>query len=174
MRNRIILLVGGPILILGVVSLYFVSSASLRSKPTVGSIDNKGIYVGSGKSGLEPVPNEASQFNRTVKALNEGWDNIGIGETYYRSGQYEEAIQAYKKAYDVDPGNRVLSGDKLIKAYEKLSRYDEAIAVVDEILKNERLAQYGVEQFTAIRTRLLAAKAAEQAVNKSQPTPSQN
>lgn len=158
MRNKIILTIGVLVLILGVASLYFVNLNSSQSRPPIRTIDNKGNYIGDKQSGLEPASDEASRFAKTVKGLHEGWENIRLGNSYKRAGQYEEAIQAYKKAYDVDPGNRVFSGRKLIETYEKLSRYDEALSVVDEILKNQPLGEYGVEKYTAIRARLLAAK----------------
>jgi len=92
-RNKIILLVG--VFILGIALIYFVRSTFSQFKPAVRSIDNKGIYVGNGKSGLEPVPDEARQFAGTVKALNEGWENVRLGNSYDSAGQYEEAMKAY-------------------------------------------------------------------------------
>jgi len=68
----------------------------------------------------------------------------------------------------VDPGNKLFTGDKLIEAYEKLSLYDEAISLVDEILKTQPLVEYGIERFTAIRARLLAAKASQKGQGGSQ------
>lgn len=156
MRNKIILLVLALSFFLGITLVCFKSLAT--SKPIVRSIDNKGIYVGNGKSGLELAPDEASQFNRTVNALNEGWDNIGIGNSYFQAEQYEEAARAYKKAYEIDSGNRIFSGKKLIGAYEKLFRFDEALAVVEDILKTQPLGDVGIKRFEAIRARLLAAK----------------
>jgi len=81
-----------------------------------------------------------------------------LGNSYENAGQYEEAAKAYRKAYDVDPGNGLMSGDKLIETYEKLSRYDEALSVVDDILKNQPLGDYGKQQYALTRARLLAAK----------------
>lgn len=126
---------------------------------SVASIDDKGIYVGEGKSGFESPTEKESQWAKTVNALNQGWEYIRLGNSYDTAGQYQEAIEAYKKAYEADPGNRVFIGDHLIEAYEKTSRYDEAIAVVDEILKTQHLAKKGMDDFSEIRTRLLAAKA---------------
>ncbi len=158
MKNKAILILAGSLLTLILLFIYFTNSRATYSKIAVRSIDENKIYVGDEKPGLESASDEASSFAKTVEGLNEGWDNIGTGESYYRAGQYEEAVKAYKKAYDVDPGNRTLSGNKLINVYEKLSRYDEAIALVDEILKTQPLVEYGIAKFTAIRTRLLAAK----------------
>lgn len=158
MKNKIVLLVASFGIVLGVTVIYLGNASSSRSKLNVSSIDKNGIYVGNGQSGLEPASDGASKYAQTVKGLNEGWDNIGVGNSYFQSGQYEKAAEAYKKAYEVDPGNRIFSGKKLIEAYERLSQYDEALAVVDEILKTQPLVEVGVKRFEAIRARLLAAK----------------
>jgi tetratricopeptide (TPR) repeat protein len=114
--------------------------------------------VGDNKSGIEPVSDEPSRYERTVKALQEGWDYVGIGNSHYQAGRYEEAAEAYKKAYDVDPGNRVFTGLTLIDAYERLSRYDDALSILDELSKTQPISDYGVEKYAAVRARLLAAK----------------
>ncbi len=158
MRNKVILLIGGLASILGILSLYFISSTFSQSKLTVRLIDNKGIYIGNGKSGLESAPDEASQFNKTVKALNEGWENVRLGDSYKRVGEYEKAIEAYKKAYIIDPGNRVFTGLVLIETYEHLSRYDDALLVLNELSSTQPISEYGVKKYAAIRNRLLAAK----------------
>lgn len=142
--------------------IYFSNLPSLSTKPAIQSISENGIYVGGRESELELPPDEADGFSKTVEGLSAGWENIRIGNSYDTAGQFEQAMQAYKKAYEIDPGNRLFSGDKLIEAYEKLSQYDEAIALVDEILKTQPLVEYGVAKFTAIRTRLLAAKAVQE------------
>ena len=158
MRNRNILLVGAVVLILGASLLYLLRTTVLRPRPTASFIDNKGIYIGSARSGLEPSVDDASQFARTVNGLNEGWNNIRAGNSYYQTGHYEEAVLAYKKAYEVDSGNRIFSGKKLINAYEKLSQYDEALAVTENILKTQPLGDIGIKRFEEIRTHLLTAK----------------
>lgn len=158
MKNKIILIALGALLVLVTVLIYFSSLKEGASKPVVRSMGEKGIYIGSGKSGLEPVSDDASQFAKTVKGLNEGWENIGLGNSYNNVGQYEEAINAYKRAYDVDPGNRTFIALKLIEVYERAGRYDDALAVLDERSKTKKLSEYGIQEFNIIRVRLLAAK----------------
>ena len=158
MRNKTILIFTLLILVSGALVLVLINSGFLRSKPTIRSIDKQVIYAGRKKPMLDQAPDEESQFSKTVKALDEGWDNIELGNSYKRVGQYEEAIQAYKKAYEIDPGNRILAGRLVVEAYEKLSQYDEAISMVDEILKTQPLGEYGVKKYSAMRSRLLAAK----------------
>ncbi len=105
------------------------------------------------------IPNGMKHYTQTVDNLNEGWANIRLGDSYRKSGDFDRSIEAYKKAYEIDRGNRVYTGDILIKTYEQLGRYDEAIIIIDDILKNKHLAKKGINDFTVMRNRLLAAKA---------------
>ena len=104
-------------------------------------------------------------YSATVENLHAGWDQIGQGETFYRAGRYDEAVMAFKDAYDIDPRNRVMIGDKLIKAYEKVGKYDKAIAIVDDILNNHHLGERGIKEFNEIRSHLIETK------NKSSDMP---
>lgn len=101
-----------------------------------------------------------NNFPETVRRLNQGWDLIRRGNEYYIVGQYKEAAAAYEEARIVDPSNYVVDGH-VVDVYEKLGRYDEAIGIVDNILKKD-LAEIGVKRYTELRARLLAAKAAQQ------------
>ena len=146
------------------ISIGLIVSISLegckKTGPTlsVESIDNKRIYIGEEKSCHEPPPADTeARWTKTVNALNQGWEWIGIGNSHYVSGQYEEAVEAYKKAHEADPGN-IMAEPLIIEMYEKLYRYDEAINLVDNILKTQSLAPIGVERYTAIRNRLLTTK----------------
>ena len=124
------------------------------------------------KSGVStrPLPEGMLKYNQTVKNLNEGWDNIELGDTYRRAGEYDRAIEAYKRAYEVDSRNGLLSGKLLIETYEKVGQYDEALHIVDDIFLHQHLAPIGVERFEAIRTRLLAAKS-QSLQNQSSQSP---
>ena len=121
---------------------------------------NSEVSLGLNKisQGQYNQPSENEAFSRAINSLNESWDNIGRGETFYREGKYQEAIAAFKKAYEIDPGNRILSGDKLIKAYEANQQYDEALLIVDDILKTQPLGEYGRQQFKEIRLKLSTQK----------------
>ena len=70
-----------------------------------------------------------SDYNEKVKAIDDASEQIRIGNSHYQSGNYEEASNAYKKAYDLDSGSRTFIGFKLINSYEKLYRYDEALSL---------------------------------------------
>ncbi len=109
-----------------------------------------------------PLQDDQNSYDQTVQNLNTGWENIRLGNRLTREGDLEGALAAYKKAYEVDPGNRLMSGDKLIEAYENLKLYDEAISMVDEIISTQPLVEYGIQRFNTIRARLLAAKNASQ------------
>ena len=158
MKNKIVPIGLFVALFLLIAAFVHFKPAGSPSRPVVQSIDEKGIYVGKGKSGLEPVSDEASQYTKTVKALHEGWDQIGLGDSYNSVGRYEEAIKAYKRAYEIDPGNRGYSGMILIETYEALSLYDDALRVLDEISKRKPISEYGIKKYAEIRTHLLAVK----------------
>ena len=51
-----------------------------------------------------------------------------VGSTYARSGRFDEAVDAYKRALDLDPENTFASG-MLSIVYLHLDRYEDAIAV---------------------------------------------
>ncbi len=124
--------------------------------------DMSGEYRSESKNRNLEISSDEDSYRKTVANLNEGWANARLGNAHIREGRYNEGIEAYKKAYDVDPGNRVYMGDLLVEAYEKAGRYDEAISLTDEILNSQRLVAYGINKFSAIRTRLIAAKNASQ------------
>ena len=60
--------------------------------------------------------------------------NDKLGDSYKKSGQYEEAINAYLIVVQKDPTNTNVY-DKLGDAYQKLGRYDEAVEVFEKAVK---------------------------------------
>jgi len=69
------------------------------------------------------------------------------GQTHFQAGNLEKAIEAYRNAVQIDPGNTALRADLArIQIYstsqitvdaEKRARYDEAISIIDEGLAIE-------------------------------------
>ena len=51
-----------------------------------------------------------------------------------------------------------MGGFKLAEAYEKLHRYDEAIAQLNQMIKNRELSELGIKDAKEMISRLLAAK----------------
>ncbi|HOW91956.1 MAG TPA: tetratricopeptide repeat protein, partial [Anaerolineaceae bacterium] len=64
------------------------------------------------------------------------------GQTHFQAGNLEKAIEAYKNAILIDPGNTTLRAELArIQVYstsqitvdaDKRARYDEALAILDE------------------------------------------
>lgn len=86
------------------------------------------------------------------------WDNIGAGKDYYANGQYGQAAEAFRRAYSAKFGSKPVAGLNLARCYEKLSRYDEGIALIDQMIKGGELSQKGIQNANEIKSRLVASK----------------
>ena len=114
------------------------------------------IYpINSGTQKLQIASNERTDVLGNV---NYAWDNIELGDQYVKSGDYDSAVEAYKKAYSVKVANRSVSGIILAETYEKLARYDEGIQIINDMIKDNVLNENGITRVNEIKYRLLAAK----------------
>ena len=152
MKKTYLILVVVVALFLATALFYFKYSASMASKLVVQPIDNKGIFVGE----KQPMTNHPDDYAKQTKAIDDAWDNMSIGDSYFKSGRYEEAATAYKKAYSI--GEKAVNGLLLAKTYEKLGRYDDGINLLNDMIKNHELSEKGVQNASAIKSRLLSAK----------------
>ncbi|MFH1800117.1 MAG: tetratricopeptide repeat protein [Candidatus Omnitrophota bacterium] len=143
-----------------------------NSGSSVQPIGEKGISVGS-RSGAfismdakqKPHPEtlkEVEDYKRDIKAIDDAWANIRTGSSYFKNGDYAKAAEAYEKAYVIGGGIKHVSGFDLADVYEKLGRYDDAVTVLDNMIKNRETNEYGIQKASEIRTCLLAAKAKQQ------------
>ncbi len=107
---------------------------------------------------VHTASSDAEMFRKTTKALHEGWASLREGDSYKRAGRYEKAIEAYRLAYETDPGNRLMSGPCVIETYAKLFQFDAALKIVEDIVVKQHLAKYGQEQYRLLRTRLIRAE----------------
>ena len=98
------------------------------------------------------------EYEASVKAIDESWKNLGLANSYFKMDRYDEAIEAYKKAYQLGKGNESFFGMELLKAYEKLQRYDEALDLLAEIETKYYKGEYGIKKAQEIRSRLLSEK----------------
>ena len=138
-----------------------------KEKLTVQAIDGGGIFVGDQE--LAPIPQQDSKIHpgilqdqkeheASLRAIDAAAEQIRKGNSYDDANQLEEAAKAYKAAYSIGGGSRAVSGLKLAMIYEKLGRYDEGIALLDEMIAKPYLSEKGIQNANGIRARLLVAK----------------
>ena len=108
------------------------------------------------------IINSTSDANFALPSVmedtNNSWDQIEIGNEYFKSQDYASALDAFRKAYRTTYGSKSLSGLKLAKTYEKLGRHDEGINLLDEMVAKGYLSEQGVRNANEIKARLLTAK----------------
>ncbi len=104
------------------------------------------------------APDYAAKYWQQVRSIDESEGYIRSGNSYFKIGRYEEAAQAYTKAYSV--GDRAVSGFKLAETYERLGKYDEAIALLDQMVQRRQLSELGIQDANSYKAKLLAVKAA--------------
>ena len=107
---------------------------------------------------------------RQIKNIDEAWEYIELGNQGMLAGDYNGAVAYYDKAYGLDKGSAAVSGFHLAEAYEKLNRYVDAIAILDDMIVNNRLSKLGTQDANELKARLLTAKA-QAAQNAQSQTP---
>ncbi len=102
-------------------------------------VDEHTIFFGENQ---RPTLSSASSNERPEPSPGDKsypWVLLEKGNNFLLAGHFEKAAAAFAKSYEISGPTRVLSGFKLIEADEKLGRWDEAIAVLEE-MKNKYLA----------------------------------
>ena len=90
-----------------------------------------------------------------VAMLNKQWTIIHEATRLRKNWKIEEAIALYRHAANIgDPSTPRLI---LLEIYEKIGRYDEALVIVDWLLKNDQNEQGRIETLK-IKMRLLDKK----------------
>lgn len=155
-------------IIIGLIAWNVARRSNLRNRLTVESLgDGKGVFVGerrpqykeSDPSKWSPeTKKRVEEHEASVRAIDESWENRKQAYSYFQMGRYDDSIDAYRKAYQTGKGNEAFFGLELVTAYEKLKRYDEALALLDDISSKVNLSESGQKNFKEIRTRLIAAK----------------
>ena len=158
MKSKVLIssVIGG-VIILGGFLAYFQNVNNMKSKLTVQPIGGKGIFVGEANKGRIDFNSYDHQI--AIKTIDEAWDYIRLGNSYYRSENYQEAVKAYEKSYAIGGGSKAVSGFKLAETYAKLGRNDEAIAQLDRMIQNRELSELGIQDANALKSKLLSAKA---------------
>ena len=161
------LIITGTLLIAFIGGVVFYKTNSVKKdRLTVQSIGDNAIFVGDKKrarsfqeSTVSPEAHKRFEdHQRDLKAVDDAWNNIGIGNSYFKKAEYESAATAYEKAYSIGGGIKHVSGFDLAKTYEKLNRYDDAITILDNMIKNRETNEYGIQKASEMKARLLAAK----------------
>jgi tetratricopeptide (TPR) repeat protein len=92
---------------------------------------------------IEPN-NESARYNRflILQHISKDADAlIGKGNTLYDQGKYQEAIECYNNALEIDAKN-IQPLINIAKLLKKLNRYNDAISAIDSVL---RVDPYNVE-----------------------------
>ena len=163
------LIIGSSAILIALAGVMLLKKNGIEQKKqmTVTSMGEQGIFVGDKKQiehldypKVSPeAKKRAEDHQRDIRAIDDASKNIQEGISYFQNGDYANALAAYRKAYETDPLSRSYIGvSLLIPTYEKLGRYDEAMALLSEIEQKYYKNEYGVQKVQEIRTRLLAAK----------------
>lgn len=142
----------------------------LTSKTTFSikrSHDGKGILVGTRQPQFEEKdPDKLSpetrkrveEYRADVKAINDAHQYSMAAYQFEKNGEINKAAEMYLKAYETDKGSRHVSGFYLAETYEKLGRYDDAIVILDNMVKNREVNENGIQKANEMKGRLLSAK----------------
>ena len=82
------------------------------------------------------------------------WYWLEKGNGFLLAGHAQKAAVAFENAYAIGGPTRVLSGFKLVEAYETLGRVDEAIAVLEQMRKKYLVSNQEFGQANLLRARL--------------------
>ena len=97
-------------------------------------------------------------YRQELAGIHEAADKIRKGDSERRLGNYSGASALYREAYNLDLGSRHVSGFLLADVYEQLQQYDDAIALLDEMIKNRVINEVGIQKANAMKSRLIAAQ----------------
>ena len=111
----------------------------------------------------------ASSYEQAIASVDQASEHRMQGDLLSKQGRNDAAAEEYKKAYLIDKGSRAVSGLLLAMEYEKLGRYGEGIALLDQMTERGELSQKGTQNANEIKSRLIAAKS-----HASQTQPTQN
>jgi len=71
---------------------------------------------------------------------NQAYTQATLGDIYAAAKSYDEAIEAYKKAMELEPRNQRYFGEKLLRCYEQAGKTEEAEKLREEIQVPSRVS----------------------------------
>ena len=157
MKIKHILLTIATVAIIIVVWHLFAVATS-KKDIVVKKIDTQEIYIGP-----DLKKSKENSINSVLREIDDASNYMRNGNEYVKSGQYQNAIEVYTKAYSYSAhtSTGTMAGLKLVELYEKMGRYDEGIALINEIDEKYYKSEYGHQKAAAIRERLIAAGASQ-------------
>lgn len=178
-----IAVIGGILVTLVLLLGYQVKWHTMSKSLVVQPIDEKGIFVGDASKSpidetieekrrrLYPVQQKRwEEHQKRLRAIDEASKSMMNGDRFFRQGEFEKAAEAYEKSYAADPGSRHVSGQDLARTYEKLGRYDDAIKLLNQMIENKEMNEFGVKIARAHIARLEALKAGRPVPEDKDPT----
>lgn len=162
MIKKILIIVTIIVLIAGLFS-WVTARKSKAGRLIIGKVGEQGIFVSekrpqykeSDPSKWSPeTKKRVEEYENTIKAMDEAHKYTTIALNYRKAGRYEEAIQYHKKAYDIYPAGRSTSSIDLVETYELMRRYHDAIAVIENMLKEGYLNELGQKEAMAMKEKL--------------------
>lgn len=182
MKTKIIIISGILIVLILILVGGQINKRSAMSKSLViEPVGEKGVFVGDSKL----LPNDENEkrhrlysvqqkrweeHQKTLKGIDKAWDYIGIGAKHFKTGEFEKAAESYEKSYVADPGSRHVSGQNLARTYEKLGRYDEGVKLLNQMINNKEMNEFGMKIARAHIARLEALKAGRSVPEDKDPT----
>ena len=124
-----------PLVFLGAAALFLIANPQRKSLETSSAIEKR---------------IDAHQID--VAMLNEQWAVIHKATGLRKDGKIEEAIALYHQAAEM--GDPSVPRLMLLEIYEKIKRYDEALVLVDWLLKSNQNEQ-GRAETLETKARLL-------------------
>jgi len=89
-----------------------------------------------------------TQYKQSIQSTNYSAERINYqmlyarrGGAYYNLGQYEQAVQDYSKAIEIDP-NWIMHYRRRAEAYKALKRYDKAIQDYNKVIQRLILPEF--------------------------------
>ncbi len=152
MKRKIFLIAIISVILIPAIFLSVVKNKNQNQNSfVVEKIDSHGIYVGEKNAG----PSKESKLDKMYREIDDSWDNISAGKDYFARGDYEQAVNSFRTAYELKHSEKAVAGLNLARSYEKLGEHDKGIALLDQMIAKGELSEKGIQNASEIKSRLL-------------------